>query len=129
MVESTQKLDEVVELIKLKQKLDAKELESYRKIFGERLDKAIESVKKKRVKKYVFKPSGIVRWIVVGKHKEHIILPEIRFCTCEDSFRQMLDGKRPLCYHLIAQKIAEAIGKYEVIEEKDEMYRFLSIDW
>jgi hypothetical protein len=34
-----------------------------------------------------------------------------------------------LCYHLIAQKIANALGWYETIEERDELYDSLMAEW
>jgi hypothetical protein len=40
-----------------------------------------------------------------------------------------LDGEVHLCYHLIAQRIAEALEKYETFEESDELYEPLMREW
>ncbi len=49
--------------------------------FGSRFPKAWETVKERRIKKYVFKPSGRVVWIVVGKEREYLVMPAADFCS------------------------------------------------
>ena len=97
-----------------------------REAFGERADKALALVSEKRVKKYVFRPSGIVRWVVAGiEEGDHLVLPHSNYCSCEDFFFQVLGGKVPACAHIIAQKMAETMGEYETLEEDDGYYRQL----
>jgi predicted nucleic acid-binding Zn finger protein len=81
------------------------------------------------VKKYVFKPSGRTVWIVVGRERDYLIMPEAEFCMCDDFYFRVLDRKIHLCYHLIAQKIARNLGWYETIEENDELYDTLMNEW
>ncbi|MCW4055543.1 MAG: hypothetical protein NWE82_02025 [Candidatus Bathyarchaeota archaeon] len=97
--------------------------------FGQRFEKALEAVKGKRVKKYAFRPSSRVVWIVVGKERDYLIMPAADFCSCDDFYFRVMDRQVHLCYHLIAQKIAEATGSYAAYEEEDELYGVLMEEW
>lgn len=97
--------------------------------FGQRFEKALEAVEGKRVKKYTFKPSNRVVWIVVGKERDYLIMPTVDFCTCDDFYFRAMDRQIHLCYHLIAQKLADAMGYYDVYEEDDELYDVLMKEW
>ena len=59
----------------------------------ERFLRALKAVKKGKVKKYVFKPSGKVIWIVVGKKREYIVLPKISFCSCDDFYYSIMNDE------------------------------------
>ncbi|MFW6110987.1 MAG: hypothetical protein ACOC6H_03010 [Thermoproteota archaeon] len=98
-------------------------------IFGQRLVRAFEAIKENRVKRYVFKPSGKVVWIVVGKERDYLVMPEAEFCSCDDFYFRVLDKEVHLCYHLIAQKISEILKWYDPIEERDELYKSLMEEW
>ena len=95
--------------------------------FGSRFAKAWEAVKGRRVKKYVFKPSDRVVWIVVGKGRDYLVMPAADFCSCEDFYFQFNKGH--LCYHIIAQKLAEAAGQFDLIEDEDSFYEVLIREW
>jgi predicted nucleic acid-binding Zn finger protein len=97
--------------------------------FGQRFTKAWEAVKDKRVKKYVFKPSNRVVWIVVGKGRDYLIMPAADFCTCDDFYFRVMDRQIHLCYHLIAQKLAATLENYELYEEEDGLYDVLMREW
>ncbi|RLF13258.1 MAG: hypothetical protein DRJ68_01640 [Thermoprotei archaeon] len=95
----------------------------------ERLEKALEAVHEGRVKKYVFKPSGRVVWIVVGKTRDYWVIPRL-YCTCNDFYINVVSRrKNVLCYHIIAQAVAEKTGKYEVFEVSDEEGVKLEEEW
>jgi predicted nucleic acid-binding Zn finger protein len=81
------------------------------------------------VKKYVFKPSGRTVWIVIGRERDYLIMPEAEFCMCDDFYFRVLDKKIHLCYHLMAQKIARNLGWYETLEENDKLYESLMNEW
>ena len=98
-------------------------------IFGQRFTKAFEALKENRIKKYVFKPCGKNIWIVIGKEREYLIMPKAEFCTCDDFYFRVMDKEVHLCYHLIAQKLAENLGWYERVEEHDELYDSLMKEW
>jgi predicted nucleic acid-binding Zn finger protein len=110
-------------------KLTGKNLTKLYEIFGQRFTRAFEALKENRVKKYVFKPSSKIVWIVVGKERDYLIMPEAEFCTCDDFYFRVLDRQVHLCYHLIAQKLAKNLGWYETIEDHDEIYDSLMAEW
>lgn len=110
-------------------KLTGKNLTLLYEAFGQRFTRAFETLKENRVKKYVFRPSGKIIWIVVGKERDYLIIPQAEFCTCDDFYFRVMDRQVHLCYHLIAQKIANSLGWYEAIEERDELYDSLMTEW
>ncbi len=110
-------------------KLAGKNLTELYELFGQRFTKALDALKENRVKKYVFKPSNRTVWIVIGRERDYLIMPEAEFCTCDDFYFRVLDRKIHLCYHLIAQKIARNLGWFETIEENDEIYESLMNEW
>ena len=110
-------------------KLSGKNLTELYELFGRRFTKALDALKENRVKKYVFKPSGRTVWIVIGRERDYLIMPEAEFCTCDDFYFRVLDREIHLCYHLIAQKIARNLGWYETLEETDELYKTLMSEW
>jgi predicted nucleic acid-binding Zn finger protein len=125
--------DDVLQIVckeaKADGKLSGKNLTELYETFGQRFTKAFEALKENRVKKYVFKPSGKTIWIVVGKERDYLIIPQAEFCTCDDFYFRVLDRQVHLCYHLIAQKIANALDWYEPIEERDELHDSLMAEW
>lgn len=125
--------EEVLEAIckkaKDRDRLTGEDLAKLYEIFGQRFAKAYEAIKEKRVKKYIFKPSGRTVWVVVGKERDYLIMPDAGFCTCDDFYFRVLDKEIHLCYHLIAQKIAKSLGWYETITEDDSLYETLMSEW
>jgi len=99
------------------------------KIFGPRAYEAWQSVKERQVKKYIFKPSGKVQWIVVGKQREYLIYEKVGFCSCDDFFFEVMEGKALACQHLIAWKLAEILNMYDTVEEDDELFDSLLEEW
>jgi len=110
-------------------KLTGKNLTKLYETFGQRFIKAFEALKESRVKKYVFEPSGRVVWIVVGNKRDYLLMPEAEFCSCNDFYFRVLDREVHLCYHLIAQKIANNLKWYDAIEERDKLYNSLMKEW
>lgn len=103
-------------------------IKTLRKTLGLRLDEALKIVQQDRVRKYLFKPSGKTVWIVEGKEDIYEVLPEAPYCSCDDFYFRVLNGKIPLCYHLIAQGLAEATGRYITVERDDSDYNeFISV--
>ena len=122
-------LNTVCKKAKTEGKLTGKDLTNLYEIFGQRFTRAFEALKENRVKKYVFKPSGKTVWIVVGRERDYLIMPEAEFCTCDDFYFRVLDREVHLCYHLIAQKLAKNLDWYEAIDEHDELYESLMNEW
>jgi predicted nucleic acid-binding Zn finger protein len=122
-------LNAICKMAKKEDKLSGASLTALYDLFGQRFTKALEALKENRVKKYVFKPSNRVVWIVVGREREYLIMAEAEFCTCDDFYFRVLDRKVHLCYHLIAQKIARNLGWFEVVDERDELFNSLMDEW
>lgn len=122
-------LKRVCKEAKSENKITGAHLTRLSSLFGSRFIKAWKAVKDGRVKKYIFKPSGRVVWIVVGRERDYLIMPSAEFCSCDDFYFRVMDKEVHLCYHLIAQKIAEALKWYDKLEERDELYDSLMKEW
>lgn len=122
-------LNKICQSAKKEGKLSGKNLTELYELFGQRFTKALDALKENRVKKYVFRPSNRTVWIVIGKERDYLLMPEAEFCTCSDFYFRVLDCKVHLCYHLIAQKIAYKLGWFEKIEEQDDLYKSLMDEW
>jgi len=122
-------LNAICRTAKQEGKLSGKNLTALYELFGQRFTKALDALKENRVKKYTFKPSNRTVWIVLGREKDYLIMPEAEFCSCDDFYFRVLDRKIHLCYHLIAQKIARNLNWYEIIDANDEIYLTLMQEW
>jgi predicted nucleic acid-binding Zn finger protein len=122
-------LNAICRQAKAEGKLSGKNLTGLYDLFGQRFTKALEALKENRVKKYTFRPSNRVVWIVVGRERDYLIMVEADFCTCDDFYFRVLDKKIHLCYHLLAQKIARNLGWFAPIDENDELYESLMDEW
>ncbi len=109
-------------------RVDCDPVELWR-LYGYRFSRAWEILKEDRVKKYVFRPSGRVVWVVVGRDREYLIYHVVGYCSCDDFYFNVIDGKVPLCHHLIARKLAEVLGRFEVVEQGDELYSSHLKEW
>jgi len=112
-----------------KGKLEDEQIVILKRIFGSRFLNAWKAVNERRVKRYIFKPSGRIVWIVVGRRRDYLVMPAANFCSCDDFYFNVMDGKAHLCYHLIAQRIAESLGLFDTIEEEDSFYDTLMREW
>jgi len=96
--------------------------------FGaERVQKALDALNESRIKKYVFQPSGRIVWIVVGKERDYLVMPAIDYCSCDDFYYQFDHGH--ICYHIIAQKLAEAASRFDLFEDTDDFFNILIREW
>lgn len=98
-------------------------------LFGERGEKAWELLRENRVKRYAFRPSGRVVWIVVGREGDHLVYPDIGYCGCDDFYFSVMDGKALVCQHLIAQRLAQMLSWFDDVEEDDDLFDLLVEDW
>ncbi len=122
-------LNSVCRSAKAAGKLSGDDLTKLYEHFGQRFTKALDALTEGRVKKYVFKPSGRIVWIVVGRERDYLIMPEAEFCSCNDFYFRVLDKKVHMCYHLLTQIMAQNLGWFEAIEEKDDSYNMLMNEW
>ena len=114
--------NETYERIKNEKKIRAGDADRLLRLFGDRFTKALQALDEGRVRKHVFSPSGRLVWTVVGEEGEYQILPLATFCSCNDFYFRVLSHEAFLCYHLLAQKIAEALDRYVILEEDDGGY-------
>jgi predicted nucleic acid-binding Zn finger protein len=97
------------------------------KFGSQRIQKALEALNDSRVKKYVFQPSGRIVWIVVGKERDYLVMPSTGYCSCDDFYYQFDHGH--VCYHVIAQKLAEATDHFDLFEDDDQFFDILIQEW
>ena len=125
----TKSLKEICGEAKVKGQLSEDQLAILKSVFGQRFINAWEAVEDARVKRYVFKPSDRTVWVVVGKERDYLIMAQAEFCTCDDFYFRVMEREVHMCYHLIAQKLANALSWFEGIEEHDELYDSLMSEW
>jgi predicted nucleic acid-binding Zn finger protein len=122
-------LEQVLRELRTEKELSRLNWQRLRRIFGERFLSAWDLVVNHRIKKYVFRPSEREVWIAIGNTGEYLIYPQAGYCSCSDFYFRVLDEEVAFCYHLIAQKLAEALGYFDLIPEEDEVYRELMGIW
>lgn len=96
--------------------------------YGERFSRGYETVLEKRVMKYVFNPSNRIVWIVLGKTRDYLQIGT-RFCNCDDFFRNVINEKSEICYHLLARLLAESLNAYKTYDVSDERYDTFMKEW
>jgi len=97
--------------------------------FQKRLEKAVRIVENRSVSKYTFTPSGRIVWTVKGRSGEYQTIPETNFCSCDDFYFRVMGFKRQVCYHIIAQKIADILKLYIEHALKDSDYDRITEKW
>jgi predicted nucleic acid-binding Zn finger protein len=112
-----------------RKELSAQLREALQKLFGERFTNGWELANSNRVRRYEFTPSGRVVWVVQGRQNEYQVMPDIPFCYCDDYYFRVMDKKRGLCYHIISQRIAAALNRFEKISKKDSQYSTVTDRW
>jgi predicted nucleic acid-binding Zn finger protein len=106
--------------------LSQEQKQTLSKVFEKRLAQALSIVEANRITNYRFKPSGRTVWVVKGRKGEYQVMPDSMFCTCDDYYFRVMDNKKQLCYHLVAQQIAEALGQFVVLDFADSQYADLT---
>lgn len=120
-------LEDICKTVKSEGQVSESQVARLSEAFGQRVGKALEALNEGRIKKYVFTPSGRVVWIVVGKRRDYLVMPAIDYCSCYDFYFQFNHGH--VCYHIIAQKLAEATGRFDAFEDDDQFYNVLIKEW
>ena len=122
-------LEQILRDLRFSKEISRHNWQRLRSTFGERFDKSWKLVTENRIKKYVFKPSNRTLWVAIGQNAEYLIYSHAGYCSCSDFYFRVLDNEKAYCYHLLAQKIAEALNHYDLIEEDDEAYEALLEIW
>ncbi len=115
-------IDEALTRLRREKTLAAEDADRLRRLFGDRFTKALHALDEGRVRKHVFSPSGRIVWTVVGEEGEYQILPVATFCSCNDFYFRVLSLDAFLCYHLLAQQLADVLNRYVVIAGDDDDY-------
>ena len=122
-----QLLDSFCELVRKEGGISEEHASNLADSFGQRAQKALDALSESRIKKYAFQPSGRIVWIVVGKERDYLVMPSIDYCSCDDFYYQFDHGH--VCYHIIAQKLAEATGQFDFFEDDDSFFEVLIREW
>jgi len=122
-------IDKICNEIKTNNSLNAEIKKKLEESFGERLQQALNIIEKGAVKRYKFKPSGRIIWEVKGKTSSYQIMSRTYFCNCDDYYFRVMSSKKQLCYHIIAQKLAFALGKFDNEERSDRDYSKITSKW
>ena len=99
------------------------------KTFDKNFNEAMRLVDQRRVSEVRFAPSGRVIWVVKGRKKDYQVVPRSMFCTCDDYYFRVMGRKKQLCYHLIAQHLAEALGMQSRSDSVDTEYADFTAKW
>jgi len=92
--------------------------------FSKRIKEAKELVKRESVKKYIINEK-IIRWVVVGKSKEYLVLINPNWCLCYDFQHNALRNRVAKCKHNIALQIAQEENNYDTFNLTKEEYDFV----
>lgn len=122
-------IDQVCRDVRSEGKLSSANRERLLTQFTDRFKNAVDIVKRRRVRRILFKPSGRVIWSVQGRKAEYQVIPDTNFCNCDDYYFRVMDRKRGLCYHIIAQRLAAALDHYEEIRMPDRDYGRVTERW
>ena len=122
-------LKEISEQIRRTHSLTEAQKQRLANTFEKRAAQAIALVESRKISAYRFKPSGRNVWIVKGRKGEYQVMPDSMFCTCDDYYFRVMDNKRQLCYHLVAQQIAEALGQFDSSDMPDSRYDEVTAKW
>jgi predicted nucleic acid-binding Zn finger protein len=118
------------EINRLSQKeLTQNDIEYFKKKYGKKFVKAMKAVDEGKVLKYQFQPSESSTWVVKGKRRQYLVIPDI-YCTCRSFYQEVvISGETIMCYHLLAQKIAETRNLFRHHEATDAERRELYVEW
>jgi predicted nucleic acid-binding Zn finger protein len=122
-------IDEAFEELKSRRVLSEDFKANLLKTFGDRYTNGLELANARRVQRFEFRPSGRVVWVVQGRTNEYQVIPDLPFCYCDDYYFRVMDRKRGLCYHIIAQRIAEALGQFHTVQSTDSQYSTVTDRW
>jgi predicted nucleic acid-binding Zn finger protein len=111
-----------------KDELTQSDIEFFRDKYDKRFIRALRAVEEGRAIKYSFQPSGTTKWIVRGQRREYLVVPHV-FCTCRSFYHSVvIDREISMCYHLLAQRIAEIREQYKSIDSTDAERRKMSTE-
>ncbi|MFW9962114.1 MAG: hypothetical protein ACFFCX_00995 [Candidatus Sifarchaeia archaeon] len=112
-----------------KENLTQDDIEYFRSKYGKKFVKALRTVEEGKIVRYKFNPSDSVTWIVKGRGRQYLVIPEL-YCTCRSFYQEVVISRETtMCYHLLAQRIAEIREEYESRESTDKERRKMYVEW
>ena len=112
-----------------KKVLTQEDIQHFTGKYGKRFVRALRSVEENRVRCYHFLPSDTKTWVVKGRGREYLVIPDI-YCTCRSFYQDVVIARdSTMCYHLLAQRIAESRGQYKAVESTDADRRKFYVEW
>jgi len=112
-----------------RENLTQDDIDYFRKKYGKKFVRALRVVEENKVEKYQFKPSDTITWIVKGRSRQYLVIPKV-YCTCRSFYQEVvISRENNMCYHLLAQQIAELRDQYELVDSTDTQRRKLYVDW
>jgi predicted nucleic acid-binding Zn finger protein len=112
-----------------KKTLTQNDIEYFKNRYGNKFVKALRSVEERKIVRYQFHPSESVTWIVKGRGRQYLVIPGL-YCTCRSFYQDVVISRETnMCYHLLAQRIAEVRKEYETQESTDTERRKLYVEW
>jgi len=112
-----------------KEHLTQEDIEYFKIKYGKKFVKALRTVEEKKIVRYQFSPSESVTWIAKGRGRQYLVIPEL-YCTCRSFYQEAVIARETnMCYHLLAQRIAEIRKEYETQESTDTERRKLYVEW
>lgn len=122
-------LESILQQIRDEKKFTLEHLIYFVDGFNDRFWRALRNTWNNGVKKYVFKPSNRIVWIVIGNKKDYLIISNL-YCNCEDFYVKVVIKKAArMCYHLLSKVLAENLDYYEKFTVEDERYDELMEEW
>jgi predicted nucleic acid-binding Zn finger protein len=112
-----------------KESLTQADIEYFKEKYGKKFVKALRAVEEGKIIRYDFGPSESVTWIAKGQSRQYLIIPEI-YCTCRSFYQEVVISRETnMCYHLLAQRIAEIRGQFKTQKSTDAERRKLYVEW
>ncbi|TFF94026.1 hypothetical protein EU546_05470 [Candidatus Thorarchaeota archaeon] len=101
----------------------------FRDRYNNRFIRALRAAEEGRVVRYHFLPSDTTTWIVRGGKREYLVIPDI-YCSCRSFYQSVVIAHDfEMCYHLLAQRIAEIRDLHKSTETTDSERRRLYDKW
>jgi predicted nucleic acid-binding Zn finger protein len=105
------------------------DIEYFRNKYGKRFVRAFRVAEEKKVIKYQFRPSDTTTWIVKGRARQYMVIPKI-YCTCRSFYQDVVISRETnMCYHILAQQVAEIRNLYVTIDSTDVERRKMYVEW
>ena len=111
-----------------KENLTQDDIEYFRNKYGKKFVRALRAVEEGKIVKYHFLPSESETWIVKGR-REYLVVTDVD-CNCRSFYQEVVISREiNLCYHILAQRIAEIRKQFLAQEATDAERRQLFVEW